>query len=86
MSTKTPCLSTLRRKAAKAGYTLKKGYRRYNNRKWGCVRDTLGNKIDGYMLFDNEAGCYVWQSYTELLEYCMSLDQLVSLMTDLKIL
>lgn len=86
MVKKTPCLSTLRRKAAKAGYTLSKGYRRYNNRKWGYVRDTRGNKIIGYMLFNNETGCYVWQSYTELFEYYLSFEQIVSLMREMKIL
>lgn len=85
MTKKSPCLSTLRRKAAKAGYTLSKGHRRYLNRKWGFVIID-GHKIDGYMLINQEAGCPVWQCYSEIFEYALSLEDVTSVMKGIGIL
>ncbi len=45
-------LSTLRRKAAKSGYRLSKGYQQFHTPEWGFRRDENGAKIVGYMLYD----------------------------------
>lgn len=80
-------ISTLRRKASKAGYTFCKGYQRYHcNPEWGFCRDADGNKIVGYMLFNDSTGLYVWPSYNNLWDYSMSLEEIVSLMEELEIL
>lgn len=84
---RTYSISTLRRKATKAGYTLSKGYQRYHcNPDWGFCRDVDGNKIVGYMLYNDSTGFYEWPSYTNLWDYNLSLEDLVLLMKELEIL
>ena len=48
------CENTLRRRAKKIGFTVEKGYQRYLNEKWGTVKDSNGNRIIGYSLYNPE--------------------------------
>lgn len=83
---KTYSISTLRRKAEKAGYTFSKGYRHYMNPEWGFLHDCNGDRIAGYMLFDNSRGHYVWPCYNDLWDYALSLEEIISLMGEMGIL
>ena len=55
-------LSTLKRKADKAGYSFQKGYQRYLHTGWGYRTDATGERIIGYQIIDNHTGFCVQRS------------------------
>lgn len=76
-------VSTLNKKANKAGYSLQKGYQRYLHTAWGCVRDESGMRIRGYQIFDYLTGCLVWGTYNDLYDHVLDFDDALDLLTKL---
>lgn len=76
-------LSTLKKKANKAGYSFQKGYQRYLNPSWGYVRTNTGERIVGYQIFDYRLNLFVWPSYDTINDHAMDYDTAVSLLKEL---
>lgn len=75
-------LSTLKKKANKAGYSFQKGYQRYLH--WhGYVRTETGERIVGYQIFDYRLNALVWPSYDTISDHAMDYDTAASLLKEL---
>lgn len=76
-------MSTLRRKANKAGYSFQKGYQRYNHEDWGYVHTADGERTVGYQIFDYQSGMLVNPSYNDIHDHAMELCEAVTLLKEL---
>lgn len=76
-------LSTLKKKANKAGYSFQKGYQRYHHPGYGYVRTETGERIVGYQIFDYRLNMLVWPSYGELKDHALDYDTAASLLKEL---
>ena len=70
-------MSTLRRKANKAGYSFQKGYQRYNHEGWGYVHTVDGERAD------YQSGILVNPSYNDIHDHAMELCEAVTLLKEL---
>ena len=76
-------LSTLKKKANEAGYSLQKGYQRYMYNGWGYRRTTSGERIVGYQIFDYRSGLMVHPSYNDIHDHALELKEAVTLLKEL---
>lgn len=76
-------LSTLKRKASKAGYSFQKGYQRWNHEGWGYVTDDNGDRIVGYQILDVCTGYFVYPSTNDLHDHALDLEEAVKLLQKL---
>lgn len=72
------CFSTLKRRADKAGYSVQRGFQRYHHPGWGYRKDTDGNKIVGYQLYDYSIGAAV-HGVNDLYDHDLSLEEVEAL-------
>ncbi len=75
-------ISTLKKKARDAGYSLRCGYQRYHHPGWGYVRDCNGNRFRGYEIFDYRSN-FVIYGINDLWNYDLSEDEAVSRLREL---
>ena len=64
---------TLRRKAAKIGYGINKGYQHWLDKGYPIFCDCNGEKSIGYQVIDYSTGFAVWGSYDRMLDHLWSL-------------
>ena len=76
-------LSTLKKKANKAGYSFQQGYQRYHHPGNGYVRTETGERIVGYQIFDYRLNALVWPSYDTISDHAMDYDTAASLLKEL---
>lgn len=76
-------LSTLVKKANKAGYSLQHGYRRYLHKGWGYVTDANGVRQMGYQVQDNQTGFLVYPSNNDLWDHALSETESIMLLQKL---
>ena len=74
-------ISTLKRKAREAGYSLCEGYQKYHRQGWGYCTDGNGSRIRGYEIYDSSIGCVI--TTDELHNYPLTLDEAVKLLQEL---
>lgn len=73
-------LSALKKKAGEAGYSLRKGYQRYNHKGFGYVLAADGERIVGYQIFDNQSGFLVYPSYNDIHDHALEFEEAVTLL------
>jgi len=74
-------ISTLKRKAREAGYSLGEGYQKYHHQGWGYCSDGSGNRIRGYQIYDPSVGFVI--TTNEMYSYPLSLDEAVKMLREL---
>ena len=76
-------LSTLVKRASKAGYSVQCGYQRYLHKGWGYVTDSDGIRRIGYQVRDNRTGFLVYPSNNGLWDHALSETEVISLLQGL---
>ena len=76
-------LSTLTKKASKAGYSVQRGYQRYLHKGWGYVTDSDGVRRVGYQVRDERTGFLVYPSYNDLWDHALSETEAISMLQGL---
>jgi hypothetical protein len=76
-------ISTMKKKANEADYSLQRGYQRYLHPGWGYRRDADENRIVGYQIFDRRAGVLVWPSYNDIHDHALSESEAIKLLNEL---
>ena len=74
-------ISTLKRKARDAGYSLREGYQKYNHQGWGYCKDRNGDRIRGYEIYDYSIGTVI--TTDDLNSYPLTLNEAVKMLQEL---
>ena len=72
---------TLRRRAAKTGYEISKGFQHYHN--GGIVTNYLGEKFTGYNVIDTRQNSLVWPCYNQICDHLFTLEDVESLLKEI---
>ena len=75
-------MSTLKKKAREAGYSLQYGRQHYLHKGWGIVRDWTGEPIMGYQIYSYTDGVLV-AGYDDINDHTLTEDEARSLIMDL---
>lgn len=65
------CESTLRRRAYKIGYQVKKGFQHLGR---NVYHDQYGDRYSGYMVRDLHTGFYEWDGYNSNFDFLWTLE------------
>lgn len=63
--------NTLRNRAHKIGYHVKKGFQHFGNQ---VFYNSYGERSTGYMVMDLSNGYYIWDGYNENFDFRWSLE------------
>lgn len=67
-------LRKLRKKAAKVGYGINKGFQHWLSEGYPIFRDCYGDRSIGYNVIDWSTGFNVWGSYNNMMDHLWNLD------------
>ena len=75
-------MSTLKKKAREAGYSLQYGRQHYLHKGWGIVRDLAGEPIMGYQIYSYSDGVFI-AGYDDIKDHTLTEDEAYSFIMDL---
>lgn len=70
-------ISTVNKRIAPEGYSVREGYQRFRRRGWGFRKDSTGQKIKGYEVYDYSVGCVIFPRH-DMWDHAATYDEAIS--------